>query len=198
MVRTANNTAYFIVLINYDYLLLLLHPCVYLCTGGKLELHADFNYYAGYKLYRRVNTFVYLNDDWREEFGGHLELWDKNLSTCGQNILPAFNRFVAFSTTDFTYHGQPVPLTAGGRSRRSIALYYYTAARPLEECINKECDIYHSTMWKFPTDTCKRLLNNSTGTGIGTGTAAVAAAGRESIWRRKTGTKDAARGRQTN
>lgn len=37
--------------------------------GGYLKLHADFNYNPQLKLHRRVNAFVYLNDDWSEELG---------------------------------------------------------------------------------------------------------------------------------
>jgi hypothetical protein len=41
---------------------------------------------------------------------------------------------VVFSTTDDSYHGHPDPLTCPeGRSRRSIAMYYYTVGRPREE-----------------------------------------------------------------
>eukprot|EP00545_Synedropsis_sp_CCMP1620_P005897 CAMPEP_0119016646 /NCGR_PEP_ID=MMETSP1176-20130426/13965_1 /TAXON_ID=265551 /ORGANISM="Synedropsis recta cf, Strain CCMP1620" /LENGTH=242 /DNA_ID=CAMNT_0006970143 /DNA_START=83 /DNA_END=808 /DNA_ORIENTATION=+ len=44
-------------------------------SGGNLNVHADFNRHKDYKLDRRVNTFIYLNDDWKEDYGGHLELW---------------------------------------------------------------------------------------------------------------------------
>ena len=46
--------------------------------GGYLEVHANFNWYKTYKLDRRVNAFVYLNDDWQDSYGGHLELWHVN------------------------------------------------------------------------------------------------------------------------
>jgi hypothetical protein len=39
-----------------------------------------------------------------------------------------------FSTTDYSYHGHPDPLSCPpDRSRRSLALYYYTNGRPAEE-----------------------------------------------------------------
>jgi hypothetical protein len=41
---------------------------------------------------------------------------------------------VIFSTTDFSYHGHPEPLNCpDNRSRRSLALYYYTNGRPASE-----------------------------------------------------------------
>jgi Rps23 Pro-64 3,4-dihydroxylase Tpa1-like proline 4-hydroxylase len=78
--------------------------------GGFLKLHADFNRYDKLKLDRRLNFLLYLNKDWREEYGGHLELWRTDMSHCQQKILPTFNRCVIFSTTDFSYHGHPEPL----------------------------------------------------------------------------------------
>ncbi|HWW61291.1 MAG TPA: 2OG-Fe(II) oxygenase, partial [Thermoanaerobaculia bacterium] len=100
--------------------------------GGFLKVHADFNVHPKLKLDRRLNMLIYLNHDWREEWGGHLELWDAE--ACRKKILPAFNRTVIFSTTDSSFHGHPHPLTAPpNRTRKSVSLYYYTAGRPESE-----------------------------------------------------------------
>jgi hypothetical protein len=102
--------------------------------GGFLKIHADFNWHPLMKLDRRLNLLVYLNKDWQEEYGGHLELWDREMAHCEQKILPVFNRTVVFSTTDFSYHGHPTPLACPeGRSRKSVSFYYYTNGRPEEE-----------------------------------------------------------------
>jgi Rps23 Pro-64 3,4-dihydroxylase Tpa1-like proline 4-hydroxylase len=102
--------------------------------GGFLKIHADFNRHRRLRLVRRINLLLYLNRDWREDYGGHLELWSTDMKTCEQRILPVFNRCVIFNTTDFSYHGHPEPLTCpDGASRRSLALYYYTSGRPGEE-----------------------------------------------------------------
>ncbi len=71
-------------------------------TGGNLDIHADFNKYRAYNLDRRVNIFIYLNEDWPEEYGGHLELWSKDMKSCYQRIKPKLGRFVVFSSTDFS------------------------------------------------------------------------------------------------
>lgn len=103
-------------------------------TGGYLNIHADFNKYERLNLDRRLNLLLYLNQDWEETYGGHLELWDRNMTTCVKKILPIFNRCVIFSTTDYSYHGHPNPLTCPpDRTRRSLATYYYTNGRPEEE-----------------------------------------------------------------
>jgi Rps23 Pro-64 3,4-dihydroxylase Tpa1-like proline 4-hydroxylase len=102
--------------------------------GGFLKMHVDFNRNERLKLDRRLNLLIYLNRDWKEEYGGHLELWDEQITQCGQKILPVFNRCVIFSTTDFSYHGHPEPLTCPeGMTRKSLALYYYSNGRPAHE-----------------------------------------------------------------
>jgi hypothetical protein len=51
-----------------------------------------------------------------------------------KKILPLFNRMAIFSTTSTSYHGHPDPLTCPpDRTRKSLALYYYTNGRPENE-----------------------------------------------------------------
>lgn len=112
--------------------------------GGKLDIHADYNYHPVTKLDRRLNVIVYLNEGWKEEWGGHLELWDQDMTECQVKIPPKFNTMVVFSTTDTSYHGHPDPLQCPeGHSRKSIALYYYTNGRPEHERSSP-----HSTIFK--------------------------------------------------
>lgn len=102
--------------------------------GGFLKIHADFNVHPKLKLDRRLNMLTYLNKDWSEEWGGHLELWNDSMTECRKRIAPLFNRTVIFSTTDTSYHGHPHPLASPpGVTRKSVSLYYYTAGRPAEE-----------------------------------------------------------------
>jgi len=102
--------------------------------GGFLKVHVDFNWHPLLRLDRRLNLLVYLNQDWKEEYGGHLELWNRDVSRCEQKVLPVFNRTVVFSTTDFSYHGHPNPLACPeGRTRKSVSFYYYSNGRPDEE-----------------------------------------------------------------
>jgi Rps23 Pro-64 3,4-dihydroxylase Tpa1-like proline 4-hydroxylase len=102
--------------------------------GGYLKVHADFNRHKRLELDRRLNLLVYLNKDWDESYGGHLELWDHAMEHCEVKVTPVFNRAVVFATTDFSYHGHPNPLTCPPeRARRSLALYYYSNGRPEAE-----------------------------------------------------------------
>jgi hypothetical protein len=96
-------------------------------NGGFLEVHADFNHLKKYDLERRINLLLYLNEDWKDEYNGQLELWDRGTMTCAKSIAPLLNRAVVFSTTKESLHGHPAPLAAPpGVARRSFALYYYT------------------------------------------------------------------------
>lgn len=95
--------------------------------GGHLKVHADFNRHPRTGLERRLNVIVYLNRDWKDEYGGALELWSEDMSRREASILPLFNRCVVFSTTDTSFHGHPEPLTCPeGETRKSVALYYYS------------------------------------------------------------------------
>jgi len=96
--------------------------------GGHLGVHADFNIHEEMRLERRLNLLVYLNDDWSPEYGGELELWDREMTGCARRVAPLIGRAVVFNTTLDSFHGHPDPLACPpDRDRRSIATYYYTA-----------------------------------------------------------------------
>jgi hypothetical protein len=117
--------------------------------GGKLDIHADYNYHPVTKLDRRLNVLIYLNNGWLPAWKGNLELWDKDMTACQKSIMPLFNRMVIFNVTDDSLHGHPDPLECPeNRTRNSIALYYYTDGRP-----EHERSAPHSTIFKRrPTD----------------------------------------------
>ena len=115
--------------------------------GGFLKIHADFNKLKDLELDRRLNILVYLNKNWKEEYGGHFELWNKDMTHCENKIAPHFNTLAMFSTTDFSYHGHPDKLNCPeDRTRKSLAMYFYTNGRPYEE-VNEGLE-NHSTIYK--------------------------------------------------
>jgi hypothetical protein len=98
---------------------------------GALGVHADFNLYPRLNIWRRLNLLLYLNENWDPAWGGELELWDRTGKQRVKSIAPLFNRVVIFDTSNYSYHGHPHPLMCPpDRSRKSIALYYYTALKP--------------------------------------------------------------------
>lgn len=113
--------------------------------GGYLKMHVDFNRNERLRLDRRLNLLIYLNKDWKEEYGGHLEFWDADMTRREKKILPVFNRCVLFNTTDFSYHGHPEPLSCPvGQTRKSLALYYYTNGRPSNEVSQDHSSLFRA------------------------------------------------------
>lgn len=113
-------------------------------SGGKLSIHVDSTKHFVTKKYRRINLLIYLNEMWEDEWGGSLQLWDKDVKTLVREVQPILNRAVIFNTGEDTYHGHPHPLnTPKGVSRNSIALYYYT-----EDNTEIKGDTSTSALWK--------------------------------------------------
>lgn len=97
-----------------------------IAPGGKLDVHEDFNVHLDIRAHRKLNLIVYLNEPWVEPYGGHLQLWNADMTKCEKKILPVFNRVVVFRTDMKSNHGHPDPLTCPpGMTRRSLATYYY-------------------------------------------------------------------------
>ncbi|MFN7119283.1 MAG: 2OG-Fe(II) oxygenase [Saprospiraceae bacterium] len=96
--------------------------------NGFLNIHADFTVHPHKRNWRRrVNLLVYLNESWKPEYKGDLELWTRDMKECRQKISPVFNRVVLFNTDEDSFHGLPEPIQCPeGMTRKSIALYYFT------------------------------------------------------------------------
>jgi 2OG-Fe(II) oxygenase superfamily len=117
-------------------------------AGGHLNIHVDFNRHPATGLDRRLNVLLYLNRDWQPGWGGALELWSRDMQRCERRIDPSFNRLVVFSTTRYSFHGHPDPLACPpDRTRRSVALYYYSNGRPEER---EAAAATHNTLWARP------------------------------------------------
>lgn len=112
--------------------------------GGHLGIHADFSRHEDNGLHRRINLLVYLNEDWDEAWGGHLELWDVDMNRAVQRVAPVLGRTVIFATTSTSWHGHPDPLGCPpDRARLSIALYYYT-----NDHRDEDLRVRHSTLFQ--------------------------------------------------
>lgn len=95
--------------------------------GGFLNVHVDFARNPKLALVRRVNALVYLNEGWRDEWGGRLELCPAVGEGPMRTVSPEFNRMVVFSTPGAA-HGHPDPVKAPeGRSRLCFSAYYFTS-----------------------------------------------------------------------
>lgn len=99
-------------------------------NAGYVDVHVDVNVNPAKGLWRRINLLIYLNKHWKEEYGGHLEIWNKEMTKCYDKVLPGFNKAVIFYTDDNSPHGVSKVTVPEGESRKSFYTYYFT---PLEE-----------------------------------------------------------------
>ncbi|TVQ30300.1 MAG: 2OG-Fe(II) oxygenase [Phycisphaeraceae bacterium] len=121
---------------------------------GHLDVHVDFNYIKERQLHRRLNILVYFNKNWQEDWGGAIELWDKDVKVCHHSYLPIFNRCVVFETSDISYHGVTAVRCPEGQSRKSFAAYYYTIEAPAHWT-----GVAHSTIFKArPNELMKGMV----------------------------------------
>ena len=112
--------------------------------GDVLKVHADFNKHPSLDLDRRINFLIYLNENWEDDWGGAIQLFDRSIKPV-QTVSPRLNTAVIFATTSHTYHGFPDPIDCPeNRSRRSLAYYYFSNGRPKQELSLGG----HSTLWK--------------------------------------------------
>jgi Rps23 Pro-64 3,4-dihydroxylase Tpa1-like proline 4-hydroxylase len=112
-------------------------------SGGHLDVHVDFNFIKEKQWHRRLNILIYFNKDWKEEYGGYFDIWDKEVKKCYGTFAPQFNRVFVFATSNISFHGV-TPLTCPPNVlRKSFAAYYYTKEAPTHW--DGKC---HSTIFK--------------------------------------------------
>ena len=107
--------------------------------GGHLGIHHDFNTHTinDEVYYRQINLLLYINPYWDESWGGHLELWNRDMSGPAEIVNVKSNRCVIFNI-DGAPHGHPTPLNSPSDiSRRSIAMYYYSKEVPTTQEIHR-------------------------------------------------------------
>ncbi|WP_017712258.1 2OG-Fe(II) oxygenase [Prochlorothrix hollandica] len=118
-------------------------------NGSFLNVHIDNSSHPVQPWYRRLNLLIYLNPNWTEEKGGHLELWSKKMEE-SVAILPVFNRAVIFATDSKSLHGHRTVNTIDGDTRKSINIYYFTQQSPTGQ------EYYHVTSFRARN---KEILN---------------------------------------
>lgn len=103
-------------------------------TGDHLNIHLDYSMHPLLYLKRKYNLILYLNEDWKDAWNGHLEFWTHDYIRNQPKhkvvkIKPIFNRVVIFDTTQDSWHGFSEKIKCPeGVYRKSIAMYYLTVA----------------------------------------------------------------------
>jgi hypothetical protein len=109
---------------------------------GKFDVHIDSNADRTSGLVRRLALIIYLNHDWSPEYGGQLELWNKDATGRVAAVEPLFNRTLLMEVSETSYHGINPVVEPSGRSRYSFMAYYNTAG----SILGKEMGV-HSSMY---------------------------------------------------
>lgn len=95
-------------------------------NGSFVDVHLDYNMHTEKDLHRRLNILIYLNKHWKEEYGGHLELWDEQVTKMEKAVLPSFNRAIIFRTDELSQHGVRKVTCPENESRKSFYGFYFT------------------------------------------------------------------------
>jgi Rps23 Pro-64 3,4-dihydroxylase Tpa1-like proline 4-hydroxylase len=96
--------------------------------GDYFNVHADRNVAYDTGLTRRLAMIIFLNQSWRPEYHGQLELWNPDAKSCEVSIEPTFNKTVIFEVAYPNFHGVPAPLECpADRVRQSFITYFHTA-----------------------------------------------------------------------
>lgn len=95
--------------------------------GGCVNLHVDHRTHPYEKTWsRKVLLLLYFNDDYKDEYNGHLELWDPKAKELKMKVAPHFNRCVIQTIEDGYVHGLPEVMNfPEGDCRKALVLWYY-------------------------------------------------------------------------
>lgn len=105
-----------------------------------LNPHLDNSHDKDRNLWRVLNLLYYVTPDWKEEYGGNLELWPNGLKNKQITIHSKFNRLAVMETHNDSLHSVS-PIVHDG-FRRCVSNYYFSDA-PL-----KASDSFHVTSFR--------------------------------------------------
>ncbi len=111
-------------------------------SEAKFDAHLDANADTTTGLTRRLALLIYLNHDWRPDYGGQLELWGEGGSTENVAVTPTFNTTVLMEISDRALHGITPVREPSGRSRISFMAYYNTSGPILSKELGVHGSLY--------------------------------------------------------
>ena len=94
--------------------------------NGRLNIHLDYEKHPTLEnMERRLNIILFLSKDWKEEWHGDNQLWDKDMKKCVVKSYPQFNKAIIFQTNDISWHGVPDKIMCPDNVFRKSLAYYY-------------------------------------------------------------------------
>jgi hypothetical protein len=101
-------------------------------NGDRLDIHVDAGLHPISKHKKQLTFGLYLSYNWKEEYGCSLEIWkgtnanrDPRLLEKAFSISPIFNRAVIFTNNDYSWHGNPIPVSGENDSKRVFITISY-------------------------------------------------------------------------
>lgn len=123
--------------------------------GGYLRPHLDNSHDGRQARYRVLNLLWYVTPDWREDYGGSLQLWDEGPLSEPRSIPARFNRLVLMATNKHSWHSVNEIVHDGARC--CVSNYYFSRVSPEAE------DYFHATSFRdekaSPADLVMRADN---------------------------------------
>ncbi|WP_196886899.1 2OG-Fe(II) oxygenase [Aureivirga sp. CE67] len=125
-----------------------IHPDENLYAGGLssmghknfLNPHLDNSHDKDRNMWRVLNLLFYVTPDWKDENGGHLEVWPDGMNNPQTTIYSRYNRLAIMATHDQSWHSV-CPVNAD--KARSCVSNYYFSSKPF-----RETDSFHVTKFR--------------------------------------------------
>lgn len=93
---------------------------------GRLNIHLDYEKHPILEnKQRRLNIILFLTKNWKQEWNGDNQLWDKEMKKCKVKTYPKFNSAIIFQTNDISWHGLPEKIMCPKDIYRKSLAYYY-------------------------------------------------------------------------
>ena len=109
--------------------------------NGRLHMHLDYEKHPFTNNERRLNIILYLSKDWKKEWNGETQLWDKNMINCVVKSPVVFNTAFIFTTNNNSWHGLPEKITCPSDVlRKSLAYYYVSPITSIADTTKKGSD----------------------------------------------------------
>lgn len=105
-----------------------------------LNPHLDNSHDKDRNLWRVLNLLYYVTPNWKESYGGNLELWPNGLKNKQITIHSKFNRLVVMETHNESLHSVSPVVFEG--YRRCVSNYYFAT------CPLQDSDRFHVTSFR--------------------------------------------------
>ncbi len=122
-----------------------------MAKGNFLNPHLDNSHDAERKRWRVLNLLYYVTPNWKQQNGGHLELWPNGPKNEPIELVSRFNRLIVMATHSSSWHS--VNKVTVDDCRCCISNYYFS------DNALRETDKFHVTKFRGrPNQTVTNLL----------------------------------------